>query len=96
MSVALTARGLDGTKGLGQRGYSDALIIPIHPELHYFGPEAIDGHIGRSRWELKYGHQCDHLDAVGEQVGCDLWELHALWTGQSELYIPLKTPFKKP
>ena len=96
MSVALVARGLNGTKALGHRGYSDALVIPLHPELHYLGPEAIDGHIGRSAWELKYGLQCDHLDAVGEQVGCDLWELHALLTGQSERYTPLKTPFKKP
>jgi hypothetical protein len=52
--------------------------------------------MGRTSWELKYGHQCDHLDAVGELVECDLWALHALWTGQSERYTPLKTPSKKP
>jgi hypothetical protein len=88
MSVALTARNLNGTKGLGLRGYSDALVIPIHPELHYAGPDAIDGHMGRSAWEAKYGTQESHLDAVGEQIGIDLWRLHAEFTGQLEKYRP--------
>ncbi len=95
MAEALTARGLDGTKGAGLRGYSDALVIPIHPELHYLGPSAVDGHIGRSTWELKWGTQESHLDDVSEQLGIDLWRLHAEWTNQLDGYRP-KTQSRKP
>jgi len=95
MAKALAARGLDGTKGIGLRGYSDALVIPIHPELHYVGPAAVDGSVGRSTWELKWGTQESHLDAVSEQLGFDLWRLHAEWTNQIDSYRP-KTPSRKP
>lgn len=88
MQEELTSRGLRSVKGLGMRGYSDFLVIPLHPTLHYLGPNAIDGHIGRRTWEGLYGSQADHLDAVGAQLGLDLWRLHAEATGQSESYLP--------
>lgn len=94
MGAALTERGLPSVKGLGQRGYSDFLVIPIHPNLHFAGPEAIDGHIGRKTWEGKYGTQADHLDEVGRQLGLDLWLLHAESKGLAHLYQ--KATYKKP
>ncbi len=70
--------GLDPTKSLNQKT-SEALVLPLSGDLHYFGEEAIDGHIGRSTWEEKWGEQAGYLDEVGEQLGYSLWELHLLW-----------------
>ena len=82
MGAALTARGLDPVKGIGRRGYSDALVIPLHPELHCVGPRAIDGGIGREEWERRYGEQEKFIDRVGEQLGVDLWRLASLWASK--------------
>jgi hypothetical protein len=87
MQEALVARGLRSVKGIGMRGYSDFLVIPLHPNLHYLGPNAIDGHIGRRTWEGLYGTQSQHIDAVGLKLGLDLWLLHAQATDQLESYL---------
>lgn len=72
-------------KGIGQRGNGPALLLPLRYDLHYFGPEAIDGGIGRATWEAKYGAQSDMLDRVGEILGYSLWDLHQLWLPPSKI-----------
>lgn len=85
----LSAMGYDPAKSLNQRGSgSEALVIPLAAELHYFGMDAIDGHIGRRTWEDKYGAQADHLDDVGRQLGYSLWELFRLWAPEKAIIRP--------
>lgn len=78
-SVAARLREM-GLEGHPSRKDREALIIPLAPEYHYIGPEAIDGQIGRTSWEEKYGEQAKHLDDVSELLGYNVWELHRLWT----------------
>lgn len=83
----LAEMGLDGQKSLNQK-VSEALVLPLAAELHYFGPDAIDGQIGRTSWEDKYGAQADHLDDVGRLLRYSLWELHRLWMPESRIIRP--------
>lgn len=64
--------------GVGQR-QNPFLQIPLAPELHYFGPEAIDGGIGVRSWEAKYGTQVEHLEWVAGQLGYDILALARVW-----------------
>lgn len=73
------------SRGIGQRGNGPALLLPLRADLHFFGPEAIDGGIGRATWEAKYGPQDVMIDRVGELLGYDLWELHKLWLPASKI-----------
>lgn len=77
MRERLVSLGMDATKGMGMRGYSDALIIPLRIDHHSMGVNAIDGQMGVKSWEARFGKQADFVDAVGELVGYSLWELHA-------------------
>ena len=83
MRERLVSMGFDGTKGMWQRGYSDALIIPLRIDYHSLGPLAIDGAMGAKAWEERFGQQADHVDAVSNLLGYSLWELHALYTKQT-------------
>ena len=79
----LALLGLRTVKGFGQRGMSDALVIPLAAELHCLDKgDAIDGAIGVRAWEKKWGNQSKYVDDVSEALGYNLWELHALWTRQ--------------
>lgn len=60
--------------GMSQK-QNQALVIPLHIELHSMGPEAIDGGKGVHSWEAQYGRQVDLIDKVSHLVGYDLWEL---------------------
>lgn len=78
VGARLASLGLSSTKGFGQRGYGDYLVIPLAPELHYLDTgAAIDGSLGSTRWEELYGSQADLVDQVGDRLGYSLWELHA-------------------
>lgn len=81
----LAGMGLRPAKGMGQRGSGPALLIPLHPELHYVGANPIDGHVGVRTWEARFGRQADHLDSVGRLLGYDLWALHRLWLPPSKI-----------
>jgi hypothetical protein len=76
ISERLAEMGLDPTKGLGLRGHSDWLVIPLTLELHSIGPLAIDGGLGVKRWETLYGKQSDFIDQVGQLIGYSLWSKH--------------------
>lgn len=84
----LSARGYDPTKGMGRRGYGDALVIPLDAEFHT-GRHGIDGHVGRGAWEERWGEQSRFIGVVSEAVGYDLWELHKLW-------LPVSRIFRRP
>lgn len=73
------------SKGIGQRGNGPALLLPLRADLHFFGPEAIDGGIGRKTWEYKYGEQAVMIDRVGDLLGYNLWDLHKLWLPESKI-----------
>lgn len=77
ISERLASMGLDPTKGLGLRGHSDWLVIPLILSLHSLGPHAIDGGMGVKTWEATYGRQADMVDRVGQLLGYSLWDLHA-------------------
>lgn len=64
--------------GMGQR-QNPFLQIPLVPELHYAGPEAIDGGIGVQSWEARWGTQVEHLEWVAEQLGYDILALARVW-----------------
>jgi hypothetical protein len=64
--------------GMGQK-QNPFLQIPLAPELHYIGPDAIDGGIGVESWERKYGTQVEHLGWVAEQLGYDIFALARAW-----------------
>lgn len=82
MRERLVSLGMDATKGMGMRGYSDALIIPLRLDYHSMGINAIDGQMGVATWEKSFGNQADLVDYVGVLVGYSLWELHAQLTNQ--------------
>lgn len=82
MRENLVARGMDGTKGAGMRGYGDVLVIPLQIEFHSIGQNAVDGGMGRLTWEALYGEQARHIDAVGLELGYDLWEMHRVLVSQ--------------
>lgn len=87
MAERLRGYGLDSTKGLARRGYGDALIIPLAPELHYLDSgQAIDGSVGVRTWEARWGSQANYVDEVSDLLGYDLWELHAIWSEQREKF----------
>lgn len=71
--------GVPTMTGLGQRGMSDWLVIPLVIELHSIGPYAIDGQIGVAEWERKFYLQSDLVDQVGEKIGYSLWQRHIDW-----------------
>lgn len=77
VSERLSSMGLDPTKGLGMRGHSDWLVIPLVLHLHSLGPHAIDGGMGVKTWEATYGRQSDMVDRVGQLLGIDPWAKHA-------------------
>lgn len=77
ISERLSELGLDPTKGLGMRGHSEWLVIPLTLTLHSLGPTAIDGSMGVRTWESVYGKQADMVDRVGKLLGYDLWAKHA-------------------
>lgn len=70
----LSEMGLSPVKGMGMRGYSDWLVIPLAAELHCMGPLAIDGGIGVREWENRFGKQSDLIDLVGDALNYSLWE----------------------
>lgn len=72
------------------RGYSDALVIPLRPDLHYQGRSSmrIDGGHGVEAWEKKYGSQADLVDQVSQSLGYNLWELHRQWLGNPKCRLP--------
>lgn len=80
----LNSMGLS-SRGIGQRGNGAALVLPLCAELHYFGPNAVDGGIGRATWESKFGSQAEMIDRVGAILGYDFWELHKLWLPPSKI-----------
>lgn len=86
ISERLAELGLDPTKGLGMRGHSEWLVIPLTLTLHSLGPTAIDGSMGVKSWETVYGRQADMVDRVGHLLGYSLWKKHA-----DSLGIPLAT-----
>lgn len=65
--------------GGAQRGCGEALVIPLKADFHV-GDEGIDYGTGVLTWEKWYGTQIEHLKDVGEQLGYDLFQLHALWS----------------
>lgn len=80
--------GYDPSKSLSQRGSaSEALIIPLVAELHSAGVDGIDGQMGRTSWESKYGPQAEHIDTVGEELGYSLWDLFILWASPKRVTI---------
>jgi hypothetical protein len=76
VGARLLMLGMDPVKGLGRRGYSDALVIPLAIEYHSIGPLAIDGQLGTTEWERRFGSQADHVDEVSRLLGYSLWEMH--------------------
>lgn len=76
MREYLVALGMDGTKGAGRRGYGPVLILPLQIEYHSIGPLAIDGDLGRIRWEQRFGKQVQHLCDLSAELGYDVWEMH--------------------
>jgi hypothetical protein len=76
VGARLLMLGMDPCKGLGMRGYSDALVIPLAIEYHSIGPLAIDGQLGTTAWEKRFGSQADHVDEVSRLLGYSLWEMH--------------------
>lgn len=84
----LAEMGYDPLKSLNQRGSgSEALVIPLAPELHFAGADAIDGQMGRTTWETRFGKQSDFVDEVSAQVGYDLWKLFVLWSSVKHVKI---------
>lgn len=79
MSERLAELGVHSLSGLGLRGHSDWLVVPIALRLHSLGPEAIDGQMGVRAWEAKYRTQAELLDEVSEQVGYSVWDKHVDW-----------------
>ena len=79
VGARLVELGMCGTKGLSQRGYSDALVIPLSADLHYLGSKSIDGGKGVDAWESEHGSQAEMVDEVSRLVGYSLWELHRQW-----------------
>jgi hypothetical protein len=67
------------SKGLGERGNGPVLLLPLREDLHCFGPDAIDGSIGRATWEDKFGPQDEMIDRVGLLLGYNLWDFHMFW-----------------
>jgi hypothetical protein len=59
--------------GMGQRGISDYLVIPLAQELHIMSGIAIDGSIGVRSWERKFGNQVDLMDRVCRATGINAW-----------------------
>lgn len=72
----LNSMGLS-SRGIGQRGNGPALLLPLRDDLHFIGPNAIDGGIGRATWEAKYGSQADMIDRVSLLLGYNMWDFHA-------------------
>ena len=67
------------TRGVAQRGVSEALVIPICLEIHSAGRYAIDGGYGVRSWERRFGKQMDYLLEVGEALGYNLFDLAREW-----------------
>lgn len=88
VGARLVTLGLNGVKGVGMRGYGDALIIPLSPELHYIGSKSLDGGMGAEAWEREHGTQADLVDQVSESVGYNLWDLHLAWYGNQKSRRP--------
>jgi hypothetical protein len=83
----LNSMGLS-SRGIGQRGNGPALLLPLRADLHFFGPDAIDGGIGRATWEAKYGPQDEMIDRVSLLIGYNMWEFH-------EFLLKLKNPIQR-
>jgi len=55
------------------RKTSDWLVIPLCPN-HHVGQFGIDsGGLTVKQWEQRFGQQADHVDAVCEKLGVDVW-----------------------
>jgi hypothetical protein len=57
----------------GEEDRNHWLVIPLHRDLHCWGPEAIDGSKGVQSWEAEYGRQVDLLDEVCRRLNVDVW-----------------------
>ena len=79
VSDRLAEMGLHQLSGIGLRGMSDWLVLPLVAELHCIGPLAIDGPMGVNKWERRFAKQADLVDQVGEQIGYSLWQRHTDW-----------------
>lgn len=64
------------------------MLLPLREDLHCFGPDAIDGSIGRATWEAKYGSQADMIDRVSLQLGYNMWDFHVF-------LLNLKNPIQR-
>ena len=55
------------------RKVSDWLVLPLYPKFHTgeFGIHTL----GVREWEARFGRQADLLEALGEQMGVDLFEM---------------------
>jgi hypothetical protein len=63
-------------KGLGQKT-SDWLCIPLAHRYHV-GVHGIDGALGVTAWEARFGTQVEHLDAVCRRLGYNVWKLSGI------------------
>jgi len=70
-SGSMTAR--YGNKSQSQRGISDYLVIPLHPDLHT-GDNGIHT-LGIDLWETLYAPQTELLDWVNNLLDYDIYEL---------------------
>lgn len=76
----------------GGRKHSDWLAIPLIDRLHQ-GADGVHT-IGVVAWEACYGKQVDMIEALGHQLGLDLWAL-AKQEAADERANRRAKPFKK-
>jgi len=62
-----------GNKSQSQRGISDYLVIPLHPDLHT-GDNGIHT-LGVELWEKIYGPQTELLEWVNNLLDYDIFDL---------------------
>jgi hypothetical protein len=51
----------------------DWLVLPLAPQLHRYGPYALD--LDVRAWERRFGTQASYIDLLAGKTGINLWEL---------------------